>query len=171
MDVLVLVFFFSSFGSLKYFAVIKNLIIPLKSEPFSWWLPSTTRVTSPAVVSRCCLASAGLYWLLLVLKMAFTSDRQVVEHRVAGLCSWMLVLEITFTSETMRRRCKCCLFGFKQWLRILSQGECFCITLSWRMTPALLRRTLELPLPTLACWATGVKSSLLNTYSASNCSY
>lgn len=112
-----------------------------------------------------------------VLAPASTEDgffiRLVVEHRVAGLCSWICAREINFISKTMRRGYKCCFSSFKQWLRCLRQAECLRITLSWRWRdkPACWGEHQSWLYQPCCCWATGVKSSLRNTYSDSNCSY
>lgn len=112
--------------------MIKNLIKTLKASHSAGACPAQGSHPQLFVRPRCFL-SAGLYWLLPVLKMAFTSGRQAVE--LVELLAYALEcvpVKKNFTSEAMTRGYKCCRLSssFRQWVRYPSRGECLRTPLS-----------------------------------------
>lgn len=104
----------------NYFAAIKNLKWAIQLV-----LSSTS--SSPVTVSLCCSSSAAVYWLLC------TEGGFDLSSGRFGAPGWLLLMDAcpwnSRYSETVRGGYKCCLSGFRQWLRCLSRGECAGIAL------------------------------------------
>lgn len=111
--------FFKFWKKNNYFAVIKN---------FQWAMQLV--LTQHKLFSSYCelvlLLQCWSVLAALTLKVAFTSGR-------FGAPDWPTLMDAgpwdSRYSDTMRRGYKCCLSGFRQWLRCLSRGECLGITL------------------------------------------